>query len=752
MVLKKCGTMLKRRQVRLKKNNKLMKLNIQLFADGEIKYMVILDNNGAIKSMKSLSTEADKLDKSFEKVDKKSDKLSEKTKELSSKFTSAGKALTVGLTVPITGFGTYAVKMASDLQEVQNVVDTTFGESSKVINEFAKNAAVQFGISELSAKQFTGTLGAMLKSMGIGNKEVTEMSIALAGLAGDMASFYNLDPTDAFEKLRSGISGETEPLKQLGINMSVVNLESFAMSKGIKKSYDEMTQAEQATLRYQYIMSTTADAQGDYAKTADSTANKTRTTMLQFQTLAAEIGQMLIPAVNDMLTNIQKAIKWFQNLDDGTKRTIITIAKVVAILGPALLIVGKLITVIMTIVNVLKVVKGAIMAVNTVLIANPVILIITAIVALIAILVTAYQKCEWFRDGINAVFGFISSIFQGAIDIFNSIINFFKKNWQTILLFILNPFAGIFKILYDKFDGFRNFVNTIIESIKNFFIGLFDFIKNIVSTVWTYIYNTFLVIVAIVATILETIYNIISPIVGFIYNNILVPIYNFFISVFTSIFNYIVNVFTSIFNFIINFVSMIFNVFGTIAGWIYNNVLMPIFNFFSSTFNSIWGVISNVINWIKSGFLNVANFISTTFDDVRTFISKIFSTIGGIIKAPINGVIGLINGVLKQMNKIKVPDWVPGLGGKGVNFPMIPKLSVGTNYVQHEGLAYLHEGEAVVPKKYNPAVGGYGSYNQPIYVNVVADMDVNKFGKAFVRDIKTFSGGTKNSYNYGGGK
>ena len=103
------------------------------------------------------------------------------------------------------------------------------------------------------------------------------------------------------------------------------------------------------------------------------------------------------------------------------------------------------------------------------------------------------------------------------------------------------------------------------------------------------------------------------------------------------------------------------------------------------------------------------------------------------------------------MNKIKIPDWVPGLGGKHPSFGMIPKLRTGTNYVAGEGLAYLHEGEAVVPKKYNPAVGGYG--NSAInYINIVADMDVNKFGKAFVKDIKISSGGAKNSYNYGGGK
>ena len=159
-----------------------------------------------------------------------------------------------------------------------------------------------------------------------------------------------------------------------------------------------------------------------------------------------------------------------------------------------------------------------------------------------------------------------------------------------------------------------------------------------------------------------------------------------------------------------------------------------------------------MIDKIKSAFNTVANVVKSVFNNVKNFISNIFSTIANIIKAPINGVITIINSVLKAMNKIKVPDWVPGIGGKGINFKMIPKLATGTNYVAGEGLAYLHEGEAVVPKKYNPAIGGYGNYNQPIYVTVNADMDVNKFGKAFVRDIKTFSGGTKNSYNYGGGK
>lgn len=214
-------------------------------------------------------------------------------------------------TKKIIEFGKYAVGVASDLSEVQNVVDTTFGEEgAQRINEWAMSAAEMFGESELQAKQFTSTIGAMFKSMGLGQKDIEEMSIGIAGLAGDMASFYNLDPTEAFEKLRAGISGETEPLKQLGINMSVVNLEAYAMSQGITTAYEEMSQAEQATLRYQYIMQATADAQGDFSKTSDSFANQTRILQLEMQTLAAEIGEDLMPIALELVEAARDAIQW----------------------------------------------------------------------------------------------------------------------------------------------------------------------------------------------------------------------------------------------------------------------------------------------------------------------------------------------------------------------------------------------------------------------------------------------------------
>ena len=201
----------------------------------------------------------------------------------------------------IVNFGKECMDLGSDLSEVQNVVDVTFGSMAEDVNKFAKTAITQLGLSETSAKQYTSTMGAMLKSMGMTTNQALTMSKTITALSADMASFYNLDPEVAFEKIRSGISGETEPLKQLGINMSVANMQAYAMSEGISKAYSKMTQQEQALLRYNYLLSVTADAQGDFARTSNSWANQTRILAEQFNALKAEIGQGLIAALTPVI-------------------------------------------------------------------------------------------------------------------------------------------------------------------------------------------------------------------------------------------------------------------------------------------------------------------------------------------------------------------------------------------------------------------------------------------------------------------
>lgn len=265
--------------------------------------------SGAVDDMDDLGDETEDVDKALRDAKDSGLKFGDvlKANILSDAIMSGVRALGNALADMGRGLLDFAkdgVSLASDLEEVQNVVDVTFGTGASQIEDFAKAAATGFGMSELSAKQFTGTMGAMLKSMGLSDDTVMDMSTALTALAGDMASFYNLDPETAFEKLRAGISGETEPLKQLGINMSVANLEAYALAQGIEKAYRDMTQAEQATLRYGYLMQATADAQGDFARTSGSYANQQRILQLNMENLAASIGSKVLP----YLTNFSTAL------------------------------------------------------------------------------------------------------------------------------------------------------------------------------------------------------------------------------------------------------------------------------------------------------------------------------------------------------------------------------------------------------------------------------------------------------------
>lgn len=207
-------------------------------------------------------------------------------------------------TAALAPLASQGLEYASSLTEVQNVVDTTFGKSSSVIDSFSQTSLKSYGLSTLQAKQYSSVLGSMYKSMGIGSQQTLTMSQNMTALAGDMASFYNLDPAEAFEKIQAGVSGETEPLKQLGINMSVANLQAYAMSKGIKTNYNNMSQAEQATLRYNYLLSATSDAQGDFSKTSGSYANQQRLLKTSLQQISGEVMSKMLPALGTGMEKI----------------------------------------------------------------------------------------------------------------------------------------------------------------------------------------------------------------------------------------------------------------------------------------------------------------------------------------------------------------------------------------------------------------------------------------------------------------
>lgn len=208
----------------------------------------------------------------------------------------------------VVDFGKACIEVASNLNEVQNVVDTTFCSASEKINAFAQSAATSYGLSELAAKRYSGTMGAMLKSMGFATDQAADMSIQMAALAGDMASFYNLDAEDAFAKIRSGISGETEPLKQLGVNLSEANLSQYALARGVTTSYSALSEQNKALLRYSYLLDVTKDAQGDFSRTSNSWANQVRILSLQFDTLKASLGKAFITVLTPVLRVVNQIL------------------------------------------------------------------------------------------------------------------------------------------------------------------------------------------------------------------------------------------------------------------------------------------------------------------------------------------------------------------------------------------------------------------------------------------------------------
>lgn len=220
-------------------------------------------------------------------------------------FGGLGKMIGVALGVKaVASFGKSCLDLGSNLSEVQNVVDVTFGAMAEDVNKFASTAIEQFGLSETSAKKYVGTMGAMLKSSGLATAKAKEMATTLTGLGADISSFYNISSEDAFTKLRAGMAGEIMPLRELGINMTVATLEAYAMSQGIGKAYEKMSQSEQMLLRYNYLLSVTGDVQGDFARTSNSWANQTRILTEQFNALKASLGQGLIAAFTPIVKGL----------------------------------------------------------------------------------------------------------------------------------------------------------------------------------------------------------------------------------------------------------------------------------------------------------------------------------------------------------------------------------------------------------------------------------------------------------------
>lgn len=259
-----------------------------------------------------------------------------------------GQTLTIGVTLPILAAGAASIKAASDLEETRNKVKVVFGDMSADVLEWGENAALAFGQSKQQALEAAGTFGNLFTTMGLGKNASAEMSTSLVELAADLASFNNMDPAIVLEKLRSGLVGEVEPLRTLGINLTAAAVKAKAMEMGLADANGEVSQAAMVQARYALILEQTSNAQGDFARTSDGMANQSRIMTAQLKDAAATLGQNLLPMALAVVQGLNRMLEAFNNAPPFVQKAILVFLGLAALAGPILSFIGTILTLVST--------------------------------------------------------------------------------------------------------------------------------------------------------------------------------------------------------------------------------------------------------------------------------------------------------------------------------------------------------------------------------------------------------------------
>jgi hypothetical protein len=256
---------------------------------------------------------------------------------------SVGRAMTIGVTLPILAIGGASVKAASDLEETRNKVKVVFGDMSDSVLAWSKDSAKSFGMSKQQALEAAGTFGNLFTSMGLARNKSADMSEGLVQLAADLASFNNIDPTLVLEKLRSGLVGEVEPLRTLGINLTMDATKAKALEMGLAGANGEISQAALLQARYALMLEQSTNAQGDFARTSDGLANSSRILKAELQDALAMLGTNLLPLVLKVVTALNRMLESFNNMSPGMQKAVIAFGALAAAAGPIISVLGTII-------------------------------------------------------------------------------------------------------------------------------------------------------------------------------------------------------------------------------------------------------------------------------------------------------------------------------------------------------------------------------------------------------------------------
>ena len=276
----------------------------------------------------------------------------------------------------VAAIGVASIKFASDLDEARNKSNVTFGAFGDQVEEFASTAAQNFALSERAALEYSGTLGTILNASGLAAKASADMSVEMVKLASDLASFNNIPIEEALNKLRSGLVGEAEPLRTVGVLISQAALETKALEMGIGDLNGVLTEGEKVAVRYALIMEQTTSQQGDFARTSESVANQLKIAQAQMEDAAATLGTQLLPIATKVIKAFSELVGWFASLDETAQKNILIMGGVV--LGLAAI--GLALPPVIAGFGLLSAAVGVLNAAFLLLLANPIVAAMAAIV------------------------------------------------------------------------------------------------------------------------------------------------------------------------------------------------------------------------------------------------------------------------------------------------------------------------------------------------------------------------------------
>jgi hypothetical protein len=329
--------------------------------------------------------------------------IAQRAGQLGTSMVNVGKQMTLGITAPLLALGAVAIKAASDMEETQARVGTAFGESGDQIRAWAQNAATSMGLSREEAMSAASDFGLLFSSMGVTQEAAAGMSMEMVQLAVDMASLHNVPLPQALEAIRSGLVGESEPLRAFGILLSEAAIQEEGLRLGLIQTGQVMSEQEKVTARLSLITQQGAIANGDFARTAEGVANSQKIAQATFKDAAAELGEHLLPMYGSAVNVVSDLVSSFAELPDGAQKAILGFGGIAAAAGPALVGTGAVLRSIQSITEASPRVGAALSATSSFLMGPWGIALGVATVALGAFVVRSAEAAGKVRDYTAAI-------------------------------------------------------------------------------------------------------------------------------------------------------------------------------------------------------------------------------------------------------------------------------------------------------------------------------------------------------------